>query len=446
LHLTACPEGRWGSQCEQVCQCSNNARCNPADGRCSCLPGTWGPGCSNVCTCQNGSCDSITGVCTCTPGFVGKNCDKSCPGNTFGPQCASQCTCQNNQTETCRNTDGFCICRPGFNGLKCENPCPFGTFGRYCEEQCRCSSSAYICDPIAGCVCRKSSGDNQECVEVILSQSFRSDVENALHQRNQAQYSPWIAFLLIVTTACCFLLYRYKRRVSKLKNELYKAMYMRSGGPANDQFDNPLYAGNESLNIQKVPTTQIVFSQALPPAYSEFYKAPNEPTKRPPVNLFENPTQAAMGDETASGWNATNSKSVGGGVEPSASRANPNVYTSIDELKGVFNGKDLEPVYDEIGQQSSSPSQNQLVGTQIGRAMTRFDSDDSIDVTISNISIDQSNQPITSAESTFPQSLQALHYDTPRPMETTPSDPFKHYETISTASTFKADDSKTWNK
>lgn len=45
----ACPQGRFGEGCSQVCSCSNNATCDHITGRCLCTAGWMGP------TCQQGN-------------------------------------------------------------------------------------------------------------------------------------------------------------------------------------------------------------------------------------------------------------------------------------------------------------------------------------------------------------------------------------------------------
>lgn len=50
-HAPACPEGRWGPGCQEICpECANGARCDPVTGACLCLPGYTGQ------RCQDGEC------------------------------------------------------------------------------------------------------------------------------------------------------------------------------------------------------------------------------------------------------------------------------------------------------------------------------------------------------------------------------------------------------
>lgn len=87
--LTECDEGKYGANCDQTCQCQNDADCDLVTGQCHCLPGWIGPlcehacpsgrygvNCSHVCQCLNDSpCDHATGVCDCAPGFTGPHCE-----------------------------------------------------------------------------------------------------------------------------------------------------------------------------------------------------------------------------------------------------------------------------------------------------------------------------------------------------------------------------------
>jgi len=45
--ITVCPEGTFGDNCEQECQCQNGANCNHVDGTCVCSAGYMGTTCSD---------------------------------------------------------------------------------------------------------------------------------------------------------------------------------------------------------------------------------------------------------------------------------------------------------------------------------------------------------------------------------------------------------------
>lgn len=94
---TACPVGQYGDECQGVCQCRNDAVCDPATGRCQCGPGwtgdqcdlhcsegRYGPDCSLVCDCLNGAgCDPVSGCCDCTSGWYGTHCEHRMYDNVY---------------------------------------------------------------------------------------------------------------------------------------------------------------------------------------------------------------------------------------------------------------------------------------------------------------------------------------------------------------------------
>lgn len=62
---TGCPEGTYGSNCQNPCKCMNGGHCDPASGTCDCAPGFIGANCSKskptfmFCFCQNTAKRSI---------------------------------------------------------------------------------------------------------------------------------------------------------------------------------------------------------------------------------------------------------------------------------------------------------------------------------------------------------------------------------------------------
>ena len=122
----ACPDGRWGSGCNQVCACLHNSSCDPVSGACTCGPGWrgdrcekpcphghYGLDCKEVCKCKNGGgCDTESGSCTCQSGWMGALCDTPCPVGRHGTNCTSSCQCQNEGR--CHPETGHCLCKPGW--------------------------------------------------------------------------------------------------------------------------------------------------------------------------------------------------------------------------------------------------------------------------------------------------------------------------------------------
>lgn len=50
-----------------------------------CPEGTWGYNCSELCDCYNsGQCDHMTGRCKCPSGYIGNKVNKSAAYSTFG--------------------------------------------------------------------------------------------------------------------------------------------------------------------------------------------------------------------------------------------------------------------------------------------------------------------------------------------------------------------------
>ncbi|PIK59296.1 putative multiple epidermal growth factor-like domains protein 6-like [Apostichopus japonicus] len=160
-----CPEGRYGQDCRDVCDCVNGI-CLNVDGTCqcefgyhgdscnmSCPQGLYGPGCAYGCNCQNGGeCDRVTGGCVCSRGYTGANCTVLCGDNFFGQNCSESCNCQNGAS--CDRIDGSCTCSDGWSGTHCDLECKRGFYGRNCSRHCQCENQG-LCHHIHGtCTCK----------------------------------------------------------------------------------------------------------------------------------------------------------------------------------------------------------------------------------------------------------------------------------------------------
>ncbi|XP_058426093.1 N-acetylglucosamine-1-phosphodiester alpha-N-acetylglucosaminidase isoform X2 [Diceros bicornis minor] len=99
-----------GTCVEGHCQCTGRfwqgAACDELDcgpsncswhGLCTetCPNGSFGEDCAEKCQCQNGAtCDPVQGTCTCPPGFTGDACVQECSLGWHGPGCQRPCECE----------------------------------------------------------------------------------------------------------------------------------------------------------------------------------------------------------------------------------------------------------------------------------------------------------------------------------------------------------------
>lgn len=69
--LNTCPEGTYGIDCKEKCQCENGAKCS-----------------------------NINGTCICSNGWKGKHCNiRTCPDGYYGPKCENACQCDTKNTD-----------------------------------------------------------------------------------------------------------------------------------------------------------------------------------------------------------------------------------------------------------------------------------------------------------------------------------------------------------
>lgn len=71
-----CPEGTYGENCSNKCQCNNDAKCSPE-----------------------------SGMCLCLAGWRGQQCDLPCEKSFYGENCKHECQCKNDAA--CNPIDGM---------------------------------------------------------------------------------------------------------------------------------------------------------------------------------------------------------------------------------------------------------------------------------------------------------------------------------------------------
>ncbi|CDJ43153.1 EGF-like domain-containing protein, putative [Eimeria tenella] len=175
-----CPKCYSGSNCEthEANCCESDSDCNAPNGvcnssnTCECTPEFPAANCVDLCSgveCSNdGKCDPATGKCTCLAGWGGPQCIVPQPCGTEGAICSGNATCDQEALS--------CVCKPGYTGEDCTELSP------ECSELCTVGGSV-IRDSVSECKvdcysacckhliesCKDQSEDNQEqCVKDAL--------------------------------------------------------------------------------------------------------------------------------------------------------------------------------------------------------------------------------------------------------------------------------------
>ncbi|KAJ8376269.1 hypothetical protein SKAU_G00068490 [Synaphobranchus kaupii] len=126
LIVRACPDKKWGSDCDQDC-----------------------PECHN-----GGVCHDKEGDCICPPGFMGMRCETACREGMFGRNCQESCQSKMNCSglNFCLSDPYGCSCASGWHGPRCNHPCDKDMYGAGCRLSCRCKNGG-ICNRFSGCQC-----------------------------------------------------------------------------------------------------------------------------------------------------------------------------------------------------------------------------------------------------------------------------------------------------
>nr|XP_034322194.1 multiple epidermal growth factor-like domains protein 10 isoform X2 [Crassostrea gigas] len=156
--IAQCYDKTYGIGCLQVCgNCKNNEPCHNVNGSClngcnngwcsvkcdkACPEGRYGYNCQEQCNVNCGvpyRCDRVTGQCEggCQVGWKGVTCETQCNEGKFGLHCNQSCGFCLNKGQ-CHYSNGTCLagCDSGYRGNNCKQACGNNTYGQGCSLTC----------------------------------------------------------------------------------------------------------------------------------------------------------------------------------------------------------------------------------------------------------------------------------------------------------------------
>lgn len=128
VHVSACPRGFHGLDCQEKCLCLNGGSCGHISGHCSCPAGWIGPFC-NLSELQQSrrqrcpghgpdrSSDTFDVQGSCRGNDIVAPLLAACPSGSYGEGCNQTCSCRNNGV--CHPASGQCACTSGWTGPSC---------------------------------------------------------------------------------------------------------------------------------------------------------------------------------------------------------------------------------------------------------------------------------------------------------------------------------------
>ncbi|XP_041477474.1 uncharacterized protein LOC121425476 [Lytechinus variegatus] len=333
--LTACGEGRFGSDCEITCgidqelsmPCAGSQICRPDPYGCNCMSGytgkycnqtcsagLYGVDCLQICHCSEGNpCNIVSGECPgeCENGWTGPSCQvpEICPEGFYGEDCSKVCHCLN---ASCDLQTGFCfrsngVCASGYmtdpmRGTYCD--IYVGCFDS-CSKTCHCSEGAPDCNSVTGsCYSGKCSpawgGPACQTVKEILQTSTISTVSSGagINERSIGVWTGgsalWalLATILVFLVACLAALLRMRNRISTSETRQSNAEETPSDPTYQTLNERPDAIGTDITSRSLGNSLGVRLSSpgdaVREGAYQPLYKGPSAVTTNLPMGTLSN--------------------------------------------------------------------------------------------------------------------------------------------------------------
>lgn len=239
----------------------------------ACCPGyaeTPDRRCAPICLipCKNGKCVQPN-VCQCyqdptetKPGFVGSSCDRFvCQDpNRWGSRCERECSKECSATSYCSASTGSCVCRPGWRGANCSEECEPGMIG------CEGMELPPIMEPDANVLNSEVISSQRLVASNPRSMSADSitQVSDDESSTSSSGFAHLIAahmslnlFLTLVTLTLLATIFLTKKRLNRLKNEIYYGPYSTSSNSGssggNSDYSRNVTTLDSASNMQNRP-------------------------------------------------------------------------------------------------------------------------------------------------------------------------------------------------
>ncbi|CAG0884768.1 unnamed protein product [Darwinula stevensoni] len=236
--------------------------------------------------------------------------------------------------------------------------CPEGYFGDHCIQACQCPNQNFRCHPVEGCTCRAGYTGKECNIPVVLPNIQPHPESREIQGSSSGGLIAGIVVTLLVILVVAGLMFYYRRRLYHLKTELQQVYFHNAPPPDQRHFDNPVYEYQATSKPDvKLNNVRVHNNLNNPPSMKENINLEWSKLGIPPGE------GASLDDDHYNSDEDNAEKGACGGADGEvfeydypkgslrakmreADRTNPNVYSSIEELKGE--AKNSEHLYEDI--------------------------------------------------------------------------------------------------